>query len=275
MSLEQYNSGDSDLRILAKILQNQGGPYPYNPGDSDVNILRKILMNQYDAEFVIPDATTTTDGVVRLSTIAEQRAYSPNGVITPNGQLNAYQTQQELFKGSSGDVISVVSRYLPNTTLTTVSGTVYLVPFVGIQGTISSVSISPEAGSSGLSLARVGIYTVSDWVNGANPNYTGSSLVASSGSFTSIPAMGSVTTVNLSTPYGMIVGQKYFASIIQVGTTPATLKSSAVQDTLTAGLAPQQCLVLAGQADLPASLTSINVGGTGTPAPRLYLNFTS
>jgi hypothetical protein len=220
--------------------------------------------------YIARPASTTVPGVTRLATGSEAKNSTGSAVISAAQHYNLIQTQQELL--ASG--LWVVSRFAQaaGANLVAASGVVYLVPFVGVEGTIAAMEAYSANAASGLTLAKMGIYTAPSWVDGQTPDYTGAALVAQTGSFTAWSA-NSVLIENLTAPYALVPGQKYFAAIIQVGTTPATIRAAATQNALTRMYAPQQCLQLTGQTDLPASLAVLDTTSFGIAQPRIGLKF--
>lgn len=117
--------------------------------------------------------------------------------------------------------------------------------------------------ASGLTLARVGLYTVDD-----NDNLT---LVASNANdLTMFTSTGQVYTRTFSSQVSIIRGQRYALGILQVGTTPATfygilLGASTTATTTISLVKPVIISRVTGQTDLPnsplvGSLTGINSG---------------
>jgi hypothetical protein len=65
---ETPKPGDNLVRILQKILCNQGGPYTPSGNETAVSICRKILLNQVNGLITLPGGGGTT-----------QNTYFPSG----------------------------------------------------------------------------------------------------------------------------------------------------------------------------------------------------
>lgn len=163
---------------------------------------------------------------------------------------------------SSG--VAVCDRKQTNGSTTLASGELWLVYFTAHRGSLSGgvlnnvmVRITGTA-ASGLTLARIGLYTV----NSGNSALT---LVASTTSDTTgwTGTFAGVTKA-LSASYTLSVGTRYAVGVLFVGTTPPTLlQATCSSDFSLNSISPRLCGKLTGQSDLPSSVTDSSLTTTG------------
>ena len=197
----------------------------------------------------LSDSTSTTSSVLAATPTAVKAAYDFADLAVTDAGFEAF-----MF-GSSG-VIATLPRFVLQTTLTNVSGTLThtrLIPHKNF--TVSNIAVSAAAtASSGLTLCRFGIYTRSG---------TTFTLVARTASDTTIFNTVNTkytraldTTGGYPATYAMTAGTEYWVSVIQVGTTMATSILGLARQTGAANNATGgQFYNQASQSDLPASST--------------------
>lgn len=111
-------------------------------------------------------------------------------------------------------------------------------------------------------LCRMGVYS-----EAANGDLT---LIGSTANDTTLFASTSATyTRALSAPYDQVLGQRYAAALLVV--TAAALPTLVSWQNVPTGFGtslnittPKLCAVVAGQSDLPASISNASIGGSGT-----------
>lgn len=178
------------------------------------------------------------------------------------------------FFGMSSSVVDTVPRWATATTVVTpVSGTVYatyFTPLVDLTVGTITVHSSVSNAASGLTLAKMGLYTAA-----ANGDLT---LVARSASNTSLlSALNTQYDEALATAggfpasYALVTGTRYAVGIIQVGTTPGRMVATASGGTsVTYGDdSPPLTAIKAGETDIAGNLASLAVNPTSAPYFRL------
>jgi hypothetical protein len=145
------------------------------------------------------------------------------------------------------------------------SGRVGFTYFTGRRAeTVNNIAqLCGTAAAAGLTLARMGLYTVA-----ANGNLA---LVAACASDTSLfNAANTLFTRTLAAPYAIIPGQRYALANIQVGATPSDLTglalASGAQIAAELQLFPHLMDVLLGQGDLPATVNVVALSGSTNAA---------
>lgn len=158
-----------------------------------------------------------------------------------------------------GNVISngvaVCDRRFTNGTITPVSGEMHFSYFTSARGSLSGgiitkaeLRLGGQTGS-GLTLARIGLYTVAAGDQALT-------LVASTANDTAgWTSTFSGVSKNLAAAYTLQVGKRYALGILFTGTTPPSfLKYAGSTDFALNAVPPRICGKLTAQVDLPASL---------------------
>lgn len=156
--------------------------------------------------------------------------------------------------------------------VTPASGEGYVYGFTPKQTlTASKVGIGTGAtGGSGLTLARVGIYSV-------NESTGAMTLVASTASNTTgLTSAYNAVQIPLSAAYTFQAGVRYIVMVLIVGTTPPQLSAAAGSDDYSnngfyAGFWPRLCGKVTGLTDLPATQADSGVTATGNGVNVLFL----
>ena len=178
---------------------------------------------------------------------------------TPTGLV--WKNAFEEFSGSVNQSTSIVDVYqrIGNFTGTPTTGTTYLTMFTPTwTATVSSISVaSANIATSGASLIRLGLYTVSG---------NTATLVAQTAADTTLfSTTNTLYTRTFSTvggfpgTYQLVAGTRYALGVIVLASTPGSLQMawSSVPGTLST-LAPRITGAVAGQSDLPASISSMS-----------------
>jgi hypothetical protein len=195
----------------------------------------------------------------------------PSGIAGNFGKLGTFIIDRANML-SSGQ--SVCDRRNAQGSINPVSGELWLSYWTGYLGTVGSQSLSTQVKlwvtgtvAAGLTLARVGLYTIS------SVDQSGT-LVASTASNTAIwTPINSPVTVSWQSSYALALGQRYALAVLFVGTTPPSLVGAqgASLSSLNS-LSPRMHGKLTGQTDLPstfteASLSSVAAGPFGVILP--------
>jgi hypothetical protein len=157
---------------------------------------------------------------------------------------------------AGGAFIETRSRYGALNATNSTSGRVflsYVTPPITL--TVSNIVLLTSSGGSGLTLSRVGIYTVD---GSGNLTLAVSSADVHASAFGS---GGTAYTVALASSYQMVRGTRYALAVINVGTTPPTFfcENSAV----IYSLSPRMSGAVSGQTDLPASIAVASIVNEG------------
>lgn len=236
--------------------------------DTTLNSLRTYNGSAWITE--TPLGSTSATGIVQLtdstSSTSTTTAATPNSVKTAYDLANA-AVSKTAYKASWGSdsVLETVPRVMATTSTTLASGSIRFTQVVPVQDiTVSSISFaSTTIVSSGLTLARFGIYAIS----GSNL-----SLVARTASDTTI--FNSATTIytrSLDTTggypasYTMTAGTRYYIALITVGTTAGAYTTTANIGAALAGLSPVLAYSLASQSDLPTTSTIASLAISSVP----------
>lgn len=158
--------------------------------------------------------------------------------------------------------IETLPRDMCSGSLTSVSGTVYFSYFTPLWDlTIDQLRAATSSAFSGLTLARMGLYTVA-----ANGDVT---LVARTASDTSLFASGNTlypkaldTTGGYPATYDLVRGTRYAAANIVVGSSPGQLRGASLGVAIT-GVTPVLAKQVTGQADLPTSVVAASLAAGG------------
>jgi len=207
-----------------------------------------------------------------VAATADQRGTVPGigGSVGANAaRLSDLDQVRPPCQQNSTTTILTANAFWPINTATYTSGTLALAPILGDGRTITELSIVSSAAASGLTLAKMAIYKINDWVSGQTPVFTGVSRVGETASFTTIGA-NSLVTAALDTPVVLTRGAKYYVGILQVGTTPATLRAVGIGDGFARSNAPQS-LRIDGLSDLPSDLSGATTTSFGVPLVRMTL----
>jgi hypothetical protein len=203
----------------------------------------------------LTDSVSTTDSTIAATATAAKTAYesSLSGIAGWNFAPSYY----------SSNIIGNIPHYAAITNTSAVAGTVKLMRIVPWKSvTVSNIAIGTAAvSSSGLTLARFGIYTRS------SSTFT---LVARTNSDTTIGNTSSTkytralsTTGGYPATYAMTAGSEYWVGFIFTGTTMPTILSHATISSPSAGAAifGYTTYQATSQTDLPATVTG-NTGST-------------
>lgn len=173
------------------------------------------------------------------------------------------------FRTTDYTDLSVLPRNISVDNLATNTGRIFYTFFTPIQGgTVSQVSVaSGTTASSGLTLARIGLYSVDT----ATETLT---LVARTASDTTLFNTQNTlftrsfnTTGDYPSSYTLVAGTRYALAVIQVGTTPASLLGVAHSSLLTT--LDLRIAATALNSDLPGSSSSLSA----TNARLIYGRF--
>ena len=160
-------------------------------------------------------------------------------------------------RNEASSQVDTDNRLLVNTSANFVSGNVYFSMFTPAKNqTISQLTIcNSSLASSGLTLARMGLYTFDE---------TTFTLVARTDSDTSLFATpNSTNTRSLSTvggypsTYQLVAGQRYALAVIVVGTTCSNTSWITLPSNNIPIVPPRLANVVTGQSDLPTTTTSL------------------
>ena len=197
-------------------------------------------------------ATTSVAGIVQLTD--STTSTSTTTAATANAVKAAVDRVRESFNSTSS-VYDVIPRAAQMTGQAATSGHVNFSFFTSPSNmTISQISYaSAAATSSGLTLARFGLYTFDG---------TTATLVARTASDTTIfntsstvYAKSFATSGGYPATYDLVAGSRYAIGLVLVGTTPGN-PVGITNITTVLGLAPRINGVLTGQTDLPTSTSS-------------------
>jgi len=183
--------------------------------------------------------SVTINGAVTATNVPSTDIYNGNGIT------NGEEVLPRLNVGGAQGVTS---------------GTVHLTYFTARKTeTINNIRMLTDGtNSSGLTLGRMGIYSVD-----GGGNLT---LVASTANDTTLfNGAYSPNLRALTTPFNKVKGTRYAAAVLLVGTGMPTITATTCAGA-DAGLAPRLCGLVAGQANLPASITA----GTVAEDYRLF-----
>lgn len=159
---------------------------------------------------------------------------------------------------------SVCDRRSQQGSITPASGDIWFSFFTGYLGNVGALSTSSQVrvyvtgtAAVGLTLARVGLYTVSS----VDQSLT---LVASTASDTTL--WGTVNTAASKvwqSSYSLAVSQRYALGVIFVGTTPPTLAAAQGASVSSINsLAPRVCGKMTLQSDLPTTVAEASLSST-------------
>jgi hypothetical protein len=191
-----------------------------------------------------------------------------SGTVDPSVQANNVGKVSLLWGDgnhlSSG--VATCGRRNTNGSVTLTSGDLWLSYLTSYRGSLSGGVVTQVqlritgTAASGLTLARIGLYTV-------NSGTSALALVASTTSDTTgwTATFGGVTKpLSTGSPYTLQVGTRYALGVIFVGTTPPTLlQAVGSSDFALNATSPRLCGKLTGQADLPASVADASISTTG------------
>jgi hypothetical protein len=183
-------------------------------------------------------------------------------VLNPNGPAIQKWSNQ-------GTVIDTISRQQLNGFAIN-SGTVYFSFFTPIVNlTVSQITMANlQNASAGLTLARMGLYTVDSSDNADLVARTASDTTLFDTAITSYTRSFD-TTGGYPATYDLVAGQRYAIAVICVGTTMPNIVGYFVANIqAVTTLLPRISGVVTSQADLPTSRTSF-AGGTTNPFGRL------
>jgi hypothetical protein len=172
----------------------------------------------------------------------------------------------ELFAFTLGNRITTRHDWYPRDritgTLTPTTGQLFLSYFTAYNaGPFTKLGWIVSAAGSGLTLVRLGLYTVA-----GNGDLT---LVARTANDTTLGTTGGEVTRSLDTTGGFpaslspVIGQRYAAANVSVGT-PATVLGASLGNGTVGAIAPRINGLFAGQADLPTTIPSGSVAGTSS-----------
>lgn len=164
------------------------------------------------------------------------------------------------FLGMSADAVETFPRWAAGSGIVApADGTLYLTYFTPlVSKTVSTFTISSSisSASSGLTLARIGLYAAS-----ANGDAT---LVARSASNTSLLSVAQTTYAeSFSTSGGypanhaLVAGTRYAVGVLQVGTTPGRMMSAGPNANASGLLAPVLVAQKASQSDIDGDISSV------------------
>jgi len=197
----------------------------------------------------------------------ELRQQGPNDPIDPVEAFAAnFGKVSTLFMIGSAPSqgVAVCDRRNATGTISHTSGDIHFSYFTSYRGSISGGIVSKvemrlgPQGATGLTLARVGLYTV----NAATQQLT---LVAStSNDTTGWSGAYSTVTKNLTGAYTLAVGQRYALGTLFIGTTPTSYtQANGSSDYGLNALPPRLCGKLTGQTDLPSTVNDTSLQTTG------------
>lgn len=197
-------------------------------------------------------STTSAAGVVQLTDSVVST--STTTAATPNSVREALTDVRDYLAAGSATAIDVFPRFAGVAIAGQTSGQAVVTYFTPTQNmTVTQITFVGGAASSGLTLARFGLYsqttllarTASDTTlfNTANTVYTRSFDTAG----------GYPSSVNL------VAGTRYAVGVIQVGTTPGQIQASKSVTGITA-LSPQISGRTLGQTDFPTATPTTSIG---------------
>jgi hypothetical protein len=201
----------------------------------------------------LSDSVSTTSSVLAATSTAVKAAYD----LTNSG-LAAYLFGATI--SSSGEIPNA-PHFVFSASVTTNTGQVYwtrIVPYRTI--TVSNLSFGNNGASSGLTLARFGIYTRSGSTFTLQARTASDTTIFNTASSKVTRALD--TTGGYPSTYTMTAGTEYWIAIIQVGTTIGSLIYY-LGSSITSGIFGYRSYTLASQTDLPTS-------ATGTSSTSLY-----
>ena len=155
-------------------------------------------------------------------------------------------------------------RFQYHTTVTAISGTVYYAFFTPLESfTAANITCTTQTAASGLTLARFGLYTVSESPSSATAISTPTlTLVARTASDTTIGAANTTnytrafdTTGGYPSTYSLTAGTRYAIGVILVGTTPGVWMATTSSNGAWWRMPPVVAASQASQSDLPTSPT--------------------
>jgi hypothetical protein len=189
----------------------------------------------------LSDSVSTTSSVLAATPTAVKAAYD----LTNSG-LAAY-----LFGATIGGEIPTAPHFTFNAAVSTASGTIYwarIVPYRTI--TVSNIAFGNTTASSGLTLARFGIYTRSGSTFTLQARTASDTTIFNTANSKYTRALD--TTGGYPATYSMTAGSEYWLATIQVGTTVAALTYFNITSNGT-GIFGSRSYSLASQSDLAAS----------------------
>lgn len=159
-------------------------------------------------------------------------------------------------RNASSSVIDVCDRAFVGTTRTLTSGSNFYSFFTPTRTvTVSQITMCSSTASSGLTLARMGLYT---W------DGTTLTLVARTASDTTLFSAGTTaytrswdSTGGFASSYTLTAGTRYAVGVCAVGTSPGTLEAAGCNQTV-AALSPRVQGVRTGNTDLLTTNTQFN-----------------
>ena len=231
----------------------------YGTGNTGINQIDAML------ETSITPANGTVQGTYRYSQLDVEHFMNPvtvAGTLQTTGLITAPNVPStDIYNGNA---IVTGEEILPRLNTfgaqPSVSGTVHLTYFTARKSeTINNIRmLTDNTAAAGTTLARMGIYSV-----GVNGDLT---LVAATANDTTLfNAMYSPFSRALTAPFNKLKGNRYAAALLFIGTTPPTITGLTVSGA-DASLPPRLCGIVAGQTDLPPSITA----GSVTEDYRLF-----
>jgi hypothetical protein len=209
------------------------------------------------ANLSVSAASTSAAGVAQLTDSANSTSITT--AATPNAVLQAIKNIQVMFYNSTTRVGNIPNQVVSGG-LSQTSGVIYHTRHIPERNfTVSNLSmVTSTTSSSGLTVARFGIYTRSG---------TTFTLVARTASDTTIFNATNTrftraldTTGGYPATYDFVAGNEYWVSVIQVGTTPGNVIGTGSTTTAINNAFGVYTYTDTGEADLVASST----GATGT-----------
>lgn len=156
---------------------------------------------------------------------------------------------------TTGEEVYSRVRFLGSSTM--VSGQIRFTYFTCRKsGTSTGVrTVSGSVASSGLTLARLGLYSIA-------ANGDGTRVAVTTSDTTLYNVATTATTKNWAVAYDKVAGQRYALAILTVGTTAGSVYAYTSPTSEVAG-PPRIGGSLSAQADLPASFTEASMGISG------------
>lgn len=225
-----YGAGNTGINAISAMLETSITPYTGTKQGT-------LFYNQLDTAIFANNVTVA--GTVTATNVPSTDIYNGNAITTGEEVLPRLN--------------SIGAQSLD-------AGSVHLTYFTARKTeTINNIRMLTDATPAvGTTLARMGVYSVD---GGGNLTL----LAASANDVTIFDDAYSPYLKALTTPFAKVKGTRYAVAVLFTGTTPPTITGMTVSGA-DAALPPRLCGLVAGQADLPASITA----GTVAEDYRLF-----